>query len=78
MKTILFLQDQAAPPTQLLQDVVQAKVSFREIEALVGCNCDRWGHPCPNCVDRTLEPKAELLISESTKSEVTHGIRDRI
>ena len=23
----------------------------REPEPLHGCNCDRWGHPCPGCVE---------------------------
>ena len=62
MKTILFLQDEAAPPTQLLQDAVQTKVPFRDTEAVAGCNCDRWGHPCPRCVKRVVEATEELLI----------------
>ena len=67
MKTILFLQDQAAPPTQLLQDMVQAKVSFRKTEAVAGCNCDRWGHPCPECVERNHPPKAGTPILSPVK-----------
>jgi hypothetical protein len=67
MKTILFLQDQAAPPTQLLQDMVQAKVSFRKTEAVSGCNCDRWGHPCPECVERNHPPKAGTPILSRVK-----------
>ncbi len=31
----------------------------REPEPTYGCNCDRWGHPCPGCVERNLQPKAE-------------------
>jgi hypothetical protein len=65
MKTILFLQDEAAPPRKLLHEVVQTKVSFRETEAVAGCNCDRWGHPYPGCVERVAEPKAELPIPVS-------------
>ena len=22
-----------------------------------GCRCDRWGHPCPNCVRTVATPK---------------------
>jgi len=77
MKPILFLQDQAAPPTQLLQDWVYAKVSFRETEAVAGCNCDRWGHPCPGCVERVVEPAAELPICTEQK-EVGYGMPDCI
>ena len=31
-----------------------ARVGSRsgEIKAVAGCNCDRWGHPCPSCVER--------------------------
>jgi hypothetical protein len=69
MKTILFLQDQAAPPTQLLQDVVLTKASIRETEAVAGCNCDRWGHPCPvcRCVEPDIVPKAETPVSSLLK-----------
>ena len=24
------------------------------------CNCDRWGHPCPNCVEPKIQPQLEL------------------
>jgi hypothetical protein len=27
------------------------------------CNCDRWGHPCPGCVEHIVQPKAELPVS---------------
>jgi hypothetical protein len=64
MKTILLLHDETTPLTQRLQDAASTKVPFREIKAVVGCNCDRWGHPCPGCHER---PKAELPISSPTK-----------
>ena len=32
------------------------------------CNCDRWGHPCPGCVERVVvQPKPDLPISIPTK-----------
>ena len=48
-----------------------AKPSYRnpvpatlgEPEPTYGCNCDRWGHPCPGGVERNLQPRAELPIS---------------
>jgi hypothetical protein len=65
MKTILLLHDEATQPTQLLQDTVSKKISFREAKA--NCNCDRWGHPCPGCVEHIVQPKPELPISIPTK-----------
>ena len=47
MKTILLLRDEARPPTQLLRNALPSKLPVREAEAVAGCNCDRWGHPCP-------------------------------
>ena len=53
MKTNLLLQDEATRPMQLLQNAMPAKVRLRETgTAVAGCNCDRWGHPCPSCVER--------------------------
>jgi hypothetical protein len=31
------------------------------------CNCDRWGHPCPGCDERDVQPKAALSISSLGK-----------
>lgn len=32
------------------------------------CNCDRWGHPFPGCVERVVvQPKPDLPISIPTK-----------
>jgi hypothetical protein len=67
MKTILLLHDEATRPTQLLQDTVPTKAPFRETKPVANCNCDRWGHPCPGCVERIVQPKAELPISLPTK-----------
>ena len=67
MKTILFLHDEATRPTQLLQDTVPTKAPFRETKAVANCNCDRWGHPCPGCVERVAQPKPEVPISIPTK-----------
>jgi hypothetical protein len=68
MKTILLLHDEARRPTHLLQNAVPARVPIREIETIAGCNCDRWGHPCPGCVERVVvQPKPDLPSSKPTK-----------
>jgi hypothetical protein len=51
MKKILLLRNEARGPTQLLQDAVSASAPIGEIEIVAGCNCDRWGHRCPGCVE---------------------------
>jgi hypothetical protein len=66
MKTIPLLHDEARQPTYLLQNAVRA-VPLREIEAAAGCNCDRWGHPCQNCVGSNVQPKAKVPISSPAK-----------
>jgi len=67
MKTILLLHHEATQPTHLLRNALPAKFPVRETEAVAGCNCDRWGHPCPGCVERIAQPAPELPISMRTK-----------
>jgi hypothetical protein len=67
MKTILLLHDEATRPTRLLQDKVSTKVPLRETNAVVNCNCDRWGHPCSGYVEHIVQPKAEFPISSRAK-----------
>jgi hypothetical protein len=31
------------------------------------CNCDRWGHPCPNCVETKTQPQVEVPTSLPAK-----------
>ena len=52
MKTILLLHDEAKQPPQLFRNALPAKLPVRETEAVAGCNCDRWGHPCAGCLER--------------------------
>jgi hypothetical protein len=63
MKTTLLLADEVIPARLLLQNAASEKMAVREAEAVAGCTCDRWGHPCPNCVDRDIAPKAETPVS---------------
>jgi hypothetical protein len=62
MKTILLLYDEARQPTQLLRDALPARIPARETQTVAGRNCDRWGHPCPGCVERIAQPAPELPI----------------
>ena len=59
MKTILLLHDEARRPTHLLQNAVLKRAPIRETEAVAGCNCDRWGHPCPGCGERIVQTQTE-------------------
>ena len=60
------LTDEKTPrPTLLLRDAVSTKAPFRDTEAVAGCNCDRWGHPCPSCSDATIQPKPKVPISSA-------------
>ena len=75
MKTILLLHDEATQPTQLLRNALPAKVPVRETEAVAGCNCDRWGHPCPGCVERiVLNRHRSFRFQCPRRNEVKHGV----
>lgn len=58
MKTTLFLNDEKVQTRLLLRNAAPAKV--REPEAVAGCNCDRWGHPCPGCTDHKQGQRATV------------------
>jgi hypothetical protein len=55
MKTILLLHDEGGPPKPRLQSVAGSKVTQRPTERTPGCNCDRWGHPSPDCVEHNVQ-----------------------
>jgi hypothetical protein len=63
MKPTLFLNDETVQARLLLQNAAPTEVSLRETEAVAGCNCDRWGHPCPGCGHRTVELRVERPFS---------------
>ena len=67
MKTILLLNDKSGSGKPRLQNFAGTKVTARPSEGSPGCNCDRWGHPCPDCVERNVQGNAELPISTRTK-----------
>ena len=68
MKTTLFLNDETVQTRLLLQNAAPAKVKLGEAEAVAGCNCDRWGHPCSGYGHSNVELKGErpfsLLLDE--------------
>ena len=59
MKTTPLLSDEPETAGLLLKEVAFDKLPVRESEARAGCNCDRWGHPYPECVERNIRPEAE-------------------
>ena len=65
MKTLLLLNDKPADSAWLLPDAVSD--TTRLLEPVSGRNCDRWGHPCPGCVERTGELVVEVPNSEPSK-----------
>ena len=77
MKTILLLREEATRPTQLLQNARPAKVRLGNTEAVTGCNCDRWGHPYPGCVEHIVEPKggaSNFITSEKNEVKMEYLI----
>ena len=62
MKTTLLLTDELETTRLMLKDAAFDALSVRHFEAHAGCKCDRWGHPCPGCVDRDILPKAETPV----------------
>ena len=57
-----------APPASNARHIpITAKGDIRPKSEAHGCRCDRWGHPCPGCVERHLQPEAELPISSPAK-----------
>jgi hypothetical protein len=63
MKATLLLNDESETARLMLKDVAFDPVKVRETEAVAGCNCDRWGHPCSGCDEREVQMKAQVPIS---------------
>ncbi len=68
MKTTLLLNDEITAGRLLLQNAASNKVTVRKTEPF-GCNCDRWGHLCPDCDERKAQPKTEASISSLIKTK---------
>ena len=58
MKTTLFLNDETVQAKLLLENPAPTEAPVHETEAVAGCNCDRWGHPCPGRVNGDARTKA--------------------
>ena len=60
MNALLLLHDESDSPG----DVAGVKVTQRPSEGTPGCNCDRWGHPSPDYVDRNVQaqPKSSTFV----------------
>jgi hypothetical protein len=67
MKPTLLLSDEAETTRLMLKDVAFDQLPVRDTEAHAGCNCDRWGHPCPGCVNPDIVPGAETPVLSSVK-----------
>jgi len=67
MKTILLLNDETAAARLQLINAAPDPSATRLNEGSLGCNCDRWGHPCADCVTHSLEPKTELPFTGPTE-----------
>jgi hypothetical protein len=67
MKPTLLLSDEIETTRLMLKDVPFDELPVRDTAGHVGCNCDRWGHPCPGCTNRDIVPSAESPVSSSVK-----------
>ena len=61
MRTILLLNDESESPQPRLQNVAGSKVTQRLSDGTPGCNCDRWGHLFPDCIEHNLRGRTSLL-----------------
>jgi hypothetical protein len=65
MKTIFLLHDESGSPEPRLQTVADSRVTQRPSEGTPASNCDLWGHPFPDYVERQ-GPSATKVIDFST------------
>ena len=67
MNTTLLLTNEAETGRLMLKNIAFDELPLRDAEAHAGCNCDRWGHPCPGCVNRDIVPGTETPVSSPVK-----------
>ena len=67
MKANLLLTDEAEITRLMLKDVAFDELAMRDSEAHAGCNCDRWGHPCPDYVEHNVQVQPNLSTSGPAK-----------
>jgi hypothetical protein len=68
MKPTFLLSDEPETMRLMLQEVTSGDVAVPESEARAGCNCDRWGHPCPGCLEHNKPEEADAPISSAIKT----------
>ena len=68
MTTTLLLTDETEITRLTLKDVAFNELPVRDTEPHAGCNCDRWGHPCPGCVNRDIVPEAETSVFSTSRT----------
>jgi len=64
MNTILLLKENAEPTDSI--SFKMRPLTKHEDDATPGCTCDRWGHPCADCV----EPKPQARTTRQNFSLV--------
>jgi hypothetical protein len=70
MKPILFLNDQPETVRLMFEEVPSGSAAVSESEARAGCDCDRWGHPCPKRLKRNTQQKRPLRFQPQSNREV--------
>jgi hypothetical protein len=70
MKTTLLLSDEPERVRLMLEEDASGDVAVPASEAGTGCNCDRWGHPCPGYLERDKAKKPTLRFHQQVNSEV--------
>ncbi len=56
MKTSILLDERTRPANPTWLQNAPNRLLL-QVEETGGCNCDRWGHPCPGCVECNAEPE---------------------
>ena len=79
MKTNLFLHQERGPRNPKLQNVPANTVTQRPSEGTPGCNCDRWGHPSPDCVEHNVKVQPSFRLQYFAQSDfVNVGANKRL
>lgn len=61
----LVVSKHVSPPTASARHVViSAQTDVDPHAATIGCRCDRWGHPCPDCPSQKSETAPRALSQE--------------
>jgi hypothetical protein len=60
------------PPAKDARPVPVAEEKDVELGANArSCNCDRWGHPCPSCVERKIQPRGRTSVVSAAMTAPT-------